>query len=74
MISYNINLFNFLAEREGFGINTDLFDTNILNLAVVIGVLVYYGKSICLVNLFLLKFLGIIQFDLFYKIEFLYNY
>lgn len=42
----NINLLNLVSEREGFGINTDLFDTNILNLSVVLGVLVYYGKSI----------------------------
>jgi hypothetical protein len=30
---------------EGFGINTNLFETNILNLSVVIGALVYYGKA-----------------------------
>nr|YP_010700346.1 ATP synthase CF0 subunit I [Flexiglena variabilis]WCH63487.1 ATP synthase CF0 subunit I [Flexiglena variabilis] len=46
VIILNINLFDFLSEREGFGINTDLLDTNILNLSVVVGVLVYYGKSI----------------------------
>lgn len=46
MTILNINLFSFLSEREGFGINTDLLDTNILNLSVVVGVLVYYGKSI----------------------------
>lgn len=41
----NINAFNFLAEHKGFGINTDIFETNILNLAIVVGVLVYYGKG-----------------------------
>lgn len=46
MTILNINLLNFFSEREGFGINTDLLDTNILNLSVVVGVLVYYGKSI----------------------------
>lgn len=39
-----INLINFIAEEESFGINTDIFETNILNLSVVIGVLVYYGR------------------------------
>ncbi len=39
---YNINMF--ISEAEGFGINTDIFETNVLNLAVVIGVLIYYGR------------------------------
>nr|YP_009144904.1 ATPase subunit I [Euglenaria anabaena]AKJ83351.1 ATPase subunit I [Euglenaria anabaena] len=34
-----------IAHAEGFGINTDIFETNILNLSVVIGVLVYYGRA-----------------------------
>lgn len=41
-----INLLTLLSEREGFGINTDIFETNILNLSVVIGFLFYYGKSV----------------------------
>jgi len=33
--------------RHGFGINTDLFETNILNLAVVVGVVVtFVGKAV----------------------------
>lgn len=39
---YNINMF--ISEVKGFGINTDIFETNILNLAVVVGVLIYYGR------------------------------
>lgn len=31
----------------GFGFNTNLLDTNLINLAVVIGVLVYFGKGVC---------------------------
>nr|ANA57004.1 CF0 subunit I of ATP synthase [Pyramimonas parkeae] len=31
---------------EGFGINTNLLETNVLNLAVVIGVLVYFGGDV----------------------------
>jgi F-type H+-transporting ATPase subunit b len=31
---------------EGFGINTNLLETNVLNLAVVVGVLVYFGGDI----------------------------
>jgi hypothetical protein len=39
-----VNIFTFIATTGDFGINTDLFETNILNLSVVIGTLVYYGK------------------------------
>jgi len=42
----NINLLSVIAKHEGFGINTDILETNILNLVVVIGVLIYYGKSL----------------------------
>lgn len=38
----NINII--IAEAENFGINTDIFETNVLNLSVVIGVLIYYGR------------------------------
>jgi F-type H+-transporting ATPase subunit b len=31
---------------EGFGINTNLLETNVINLAVVIGVLVYFGGDV----------------------------
>jgi len=31
---------------EGFGINTNILETNVINLAVVIGVLVYFGGDI----------------------------
>ena len=40
----DINILFLVSEAEGFGINTDLFETNILNLSVVIGVLIYYGR------------------------------
>nr|YP_010700420.1 ATP synthase CF0 subunit I [Phacus arnoldii]WCH63580.1 ATP synthase CF0 subunit I [Phacus arnoldii] len=46
MTILNINFMNFISESEGFGINTNLFETNILNLVIVIGVLVYYGRSL----------------------------
>lgn len=47
MIVLDINILNFISEEsEGFGFNTDIFETNVLNLAVVIGVLVYYGRSL----------------------------
>lgn len=41
-----MNLLFSISHSEGFAINTDVFETNILNLAVVIGVLIYYGKSL----------------------------
>lgn len=40
-----VNMFLFFSEEKGFGINTDIFETNILNLSVVIGILVYYGRA-----------------------------
>lgn len=38
-------MFNIIASlaHEGFGFNTNIFETNLINLAVVIGVLVYFG-------------------------------
>lgn len=34
-----------MAETDGFGFNTNILETNVLNLAVVIWVLVYFGKD-----------------------------
>lgn len=45
-----INLTNLLSHNEGFGINTDILDTNVLNLIVVIGVLFYYGRPLFLIR------------------------
>jgi len=45
MIFNNFNLLSLICESEGFKLNTDIFETNILNLSVVIGVLIYYGKA-----------------------------
>lgn len=44
MVFNNISIVTLFAEHEGFGINTDIFETNVLNLSVVIGVLIYYGR------------------------------
>jgi F-type H+-transporting ATPase subunit b len=33
------------TEAGGFGLNVDLFETNLINLAIVIGVLIYFGKK-----------------------------
>lgn len=49
-----INIISFFASGE-FGFNTNIFETNILNLAVVIGVLVYYGRVICVVTNTMIK-------------------
>lgn len=44
-MSFNyLNLITIISENKGLGINTDIFETNVLNLSVVIGVLIYYGK------------------------------
>jgi len=39
---------NFLwnLSQEGFGINTDVFDTNIINLSVVLSCVVYFGNDV----------------------------
>lgn len=34
------------AHEGGFGLNLDILETNIINLAIVIGVLVYFGRDI----------------------------
>jgi F-type H+-transporting ATPase subunit b len=34
------------ASEGGFGLNLDLFETNIINLVIVIGVLVYFGRGV----------------------------
>lgn len=49
MTIINTNLLSLISHSEGFGINTNVFDTNVLNLAVVIGVLIYYGKPLFLI-------------------------
>jgi hypothetical protein len=45
MVINNSNIFTIISEIDSFGINTNIFETNILNLAVVIGVLIYYGRT-----------------------------
>lgn len=49
-------MLSFLSEEEGFGINTNLFETNILNLSVVIGVLIYYGRIAFVIRIFFYEF------------------
>ncbi|QYO64887.1 hypothetical protein [Leptolyngbya sp. 7M] len=34
------------AHEGGFGLNFNILETNIINLAIVIGVLVYFGRNI----------------------------
>lgn len=48
MTTLTTNLIGMISHNEGFGINTDVLDTNILNLTVVIGFLIYYGKPLFL--------------------------
>jgi len=45
VIINHINTLFLISEREGLKINTDIFETNILNLSVVIGIVVYYGRT-----------------------------
>ncbi|HEY9828178.1 MAG TPA: F0F1 ATP synthase subunit B [Stenomitos sp.] len=33
------------AEAHGFGLNTDIFEANLINLAIVIGVVIYFGRG-----------------------------
>jgi F-type H+-transporting ATPase subunit b len=46
-VTHLITSLNLLFLGEGFAINTNLLDTNLINLAVVIGLLVYFGKGVC---------------------------
>ncbi len=34
------------AEHHGFGFNLDLLETNLINIAIVIGVLIYFGRGL----------------------------
>lgn len=34
------------SEEGGFGINTDILETNLVNLTIVIGILVYFGRGL----------------------------
>lgn len=40
------NFYELVCENKGFGINSDLLETNIFNLTIVIGCVIYYGKSL----------------------------
>ncbi|MBD3882753.1 F0F1 ATP synthase subunit B [Phormidium tenue FACHB-886] len=33
-------------EEHGFGINLDILETNVINLAIIVGVLVYFGRGV----------------------------
>jgi F-type H+-transporting ATPase subunit b len=33
------------SETKGFGLNFDIFETNLINLAIIIGVLFYFGRG-----------------------------
>lgn len=35
------------AVGNGFGLNTNLLETNLINLGVVLGLLIYFGKGVC---------------------------
>lgn len=45
MIITNINSLFLISTEKGLSINTDIFETNIVNLSLVIGLLVYYGRT-----------------------------
>lgn len=34
-----------MAEEHGFGLNLNLLDTNLINLIIIIGVLIYFGRG-----------------------------
>lgn len=37
----------FWAIANNFGLNTNLLETNLINLGVVVGSLVYFGRGVC---------------------------
>ena len=38
-------IFTLLAEEEGIGLNTDIFETGLLNILALVGILIYTGKD-----------------------------
>lgn len=36
-----------LALTNGWGFNSNILETNLINLAVVVGILVYFGRRVC---------------------------
>lgn len=43
----NFELFNYIPFAEGFGINTNIFETNVINLAAVVAVVIsFVGKNL----------------------------
>ncbi len=34
------------AAEGGFGLNLDLFETNLVNLAILVGILFYFGRKL----------------------------
>ena len=42
----------FWPSAGSFGFNTDIFATNLINLSVVLGVLLFFGKGVCASCLF----------------------
>nr|YP_009686118.1 ATP synthase CF0 subunit I [Halamphora americana]QDR24862.1 ATP synthase CF0 subunit I [Halamphora americana] len=38
-------IFTLLAEHEGIGLNTDIFETGLLNIIALVGILVYTGRD-----------------------------
>lgn len=37
----------FWTLANSFGLNTNILETNLINLGVVLGLLVYFGKGVC---------------------------
>jgi len=37
----------YLALASTWGFNSNILETNLINLAVVVGILVYFGKGVC---------------------------
>ena len=47
-----IKRYNGQAPAGSFEFNTDIFATNPINLSVVLGVLIFFGKGVCVSCLF----------------------
>lgn len=45
-------LLGYSPAAGSFGLNTDIFATNPINLSVVLGVLIFFGKGVCASCLF----------------------
>jgi len=46
-VTYSLISLVYWPSAGGLELNTNILETNIINLSVVLGVLIYFGKGVC---------------------------